>query len=505
MGRRTAVLFAAFLTIVQGAFLYAEDATAAAASAQQPRKTLYSLNFDATNYTTKTQTVDGKAVTYRAFEGIVYVKNPVDAKYQSLNFYVPEAYYAGASISGYTATKAPIFFPNSVGGYMPGEPDQPGEGREGGPNAALVALSKGLVVACPGARGRTTQDASGAYTGKAPACIVDLKAAVRYLRYNDQAMPGDAEKIVSNGTSAGGALSALLGASGDSRDYEPYLKALGAADAADDIFAASCYCPITNLDNADSAYEWLFNGINDYKQIKMGMLDYHMERTEVAGSLTADQIQVSNKLAALFPAYLNSLKLKGADGKLLGLKADGSGSFQDYVESYVIASAQKALDGGKDLSALSWLTIKAGKVTALDFAQYLRYVGRMKTPPAFDGLDLSNGENGLFGTSSVDAKHFTAFGMANSTVPAGTIADKSIVKILNPMNYIGAKGVTTAKYWRIRHGTVDKDTSLAIPAILATTLANKGCSVDFALPWDRPHSGDYDLDELFAWIAQISR
>ena len=41
----------------------------------------------------------------------------------------------------------------------------------GGANAMLVALSKGYVVAAPGARGRTTQAADGTYTGKAPALM----------------------------------------------------------------------------------------------------------------------------------------------------------------------------------------------------------------------------------------------------------------------------------------------------------------------------------------------
>ncbi|MFM2342002.1 MAG: hypothetical protein RLZZ592_1655, partial [Pseudomonadota bacterium] len=31
-----------------------------------------------------------------------------------------------------------------------------------------------------------------------------------------------------------------------------------------------------------------------------------------------------------------------------------------------------------------------------------------------------------------------------------------------------------------------------------------GIDVDLALPWDRPHSGDYDLDELFAWIDRVT-
>ena len=92
--------------------------------------------------------------------------------------------------------------------------------------------------------------------------------------------------------------------------------------------------------------------------------------------------------------------------------------------------------------------------------------------------------------------------LEHSTVN-GQIADSKIVKMMNPMYYIGTKGVTTSKYWRIRHGAVDKDTSLAIPAILALKLENLGKNVDFASPWATPHSGDYDLDELFTWIDGI--
>ena len=57
-----------------------------------------------------------------------------------------------------------------------------------------MALSKGYVVASAGARGRTTKNNEGMYTGKVPAAIVDLKAAIRYLKFNDKKMPGDASK-----------------------------------------------------------------------------------------------------------------------------------------------------------------------------------------------------------------------------------------------------------------------------------------------------------------------
>ena len=85
------------------------------------------------------------------------------------------------------------------------------------------------------------------------------------------------------------------------------------------------------------------------------------------------------------------------------------------------------------------------------------------------------------------------------------LADAQVVKMMNPMNYIGAANTKTAPHWRIRHGSKDKDTSLGIPVMLGTYLQNKGYDVDLALPWDRPHSGDYDLDELFLWTERICK
>lgn len=461
------------------------------------------LDFNADNYTVETAEVNGKTITFRAYKNIVYVENPVDTKYQSLNFYVPAAYYEKKSVGNYTAENAPVFFPNNVGGYMPAEAGlAQNDRRSGKPNAILVALSKGFVVASPGARGRTLKDETGKYYGKAPAVIVDLKSAVRYLKYNDKKMAGDAKKIISNGTSAGGAVSTLLGASGNNKDYEPYLKELGAANASDDIFAVSAYCPITNLDNADIAYEWQYGEAKEYKKISMEMLDYNVQRKEISGTLSANEIAVSDKLKALFPDYINSLNLKDANGNALTLGENGNGSFRELVVSYIIASAQKALDSGKDLSAFSWLTIQNNKVIAMDFPQYVQYTKRMKLPPAFDALDLTSGENDLFGTEEIPAQHFTKFGLENSTKQS-TAADVQIVKMMNPMNYIGTKNTATSKHWRIRHGTVDKDGSLAIPVLLAAKLQNAGYDVNLELPWEVPHSGDYDLDELFEWIDEI--
>jgi len=507
----------------------------------------YSLNFADQTYSSGTTTVNGQAVAYRAYENVVYVQHPEDAAYESMNIYVPEAYFQGQPVGTYTAQTAPIFLPNQIGGYSPALPGTLEAGGLGGmglaaggvaptvtgtaspaatpaattpaatapaadaapagapaastPNAAQMSLARGYIVASPGARGRSSKNAAGEYIGKAPAAIVDLKAAVAYLRANDAVMPGNAERIISNGTSAGGGLSALLGATGNNPDYAPYLKALGAAPARNDIYAVSAYAAITDLDHADTAYEWLFNGVNTYTSMNITVNNGVVTRTQVPGTLTDAQINVSNDLKAMFPGYLNSLALKTGDTALT-LDAQGNGPFKTYVASLVQASAQRALDAGTDLSQVSYLTIQNGKVTGVDFDAYVKAAGRQKTPPAFDGLSLENPENEEFGTRTVNTRHFTDYSQQHTAVSA-TQAEALTVKMMNPMYYIGDVQTKPAAHWRIRQGTADRDTALAVPVILGTKLSNLGYDVDLALPWNQGHGGDYDLDQLFTWMDKV--
>jgi hypothetical protein len=132
----------------------------------------------------------------------------------------------------------------------------------------------------------------------------------------------------------------------------------------------------------------------------------------------------------------------------------------------------------------------------------------MKPAPAFDGIFGPSWENNLFGTATVDNQHFTQYSFDAQYRFAGSwaapLADWANVKMMNPMYYIGSSGTTTSHYWRIRHGAIDADTSVAIPVILATKLMNTGHDVDFAIPWGQGHGGNYDLEELFDWIEAIS-
>jgi len=171
------------------------------------------------------------------------------------------------------------------------------------------------VLAFSGARGR---DAG------APGGVTDFKAAIRYTRYNKGLVPGDMNKVFSFGMSGGGAQSALIGSTGDSELYTPYLEAIGAVDGVSDaVIGSMCWCPITNLDSADMAYEW----------------NLGVTRT----GLTEWQQTVSDGLAYAYANYINGLELQDAEGNILTLETseDGiyqAGTYYDYVLSVIEGS-----------------------------------------------------------------------------------------------------------------------------------------------------------------------
>ena len=449
-----------------------------------------SLAFDVKNYESMSTTVDNKEIKYRAFEYIPYVANPIDIDQQYMNIYVPEEYFNNGTVNGYNTQTAPIFMPNAVGGYMPSQAMTP-KVENGKPNSVVYALSRGYVVASPATRGRTNKASDGNFIGKAPAVIVDLQAATAYLHANDSTMPGNANRIITNGTSAGGAVSLLQGAAGNSSDFQPYLQALGAATAATNVYAVSAYAPITNLDAADMAYEWSYNGITSSNKV----------------SMSPDDVAYSNLLNEHFPDYVNNLQLHDSVGRVLKLDKNGNGTFKNYVKEFIVAAANKAQAKGSDLSKHTYLVRdnKTGTIKDINWEAYNRFVSRSKAPGAFDSRSNDSGENNLFGTSTIDNNHFTITAALHDTTsnPEAYVQNAKVVTMMNPMNYLGSPAATNAQFYRIRYGTADSNTSVAIPLIVGTRAQNLGYKVDMATPFNVDHSGDYDLDELFNWMDNI--
>jgi len=475
-----------------------------------------SLSFDVKNYESMSTTVDNKEIKYRAFEYIPYVANPIDIDQQYMNIYVPEEYFNNGTVNGYNTQTAPIFMPNAVGGYMPSQALTP-KVENGKPNSVVYALSRGYVVASPSTRGRTNKASDGNFIGKAPAVIVDLQAATAYLHANDSTMPGNANRIITNGTSAGGAVSLLQGAAGNSSDFQPYLQALGAATAATNVYAVSAYAPITNLDAADMAYEWSYNGITSFNKVSMGQGELPQanvggnsappQRTMQRVNLNADDVAYSNLLNEHFPDYVNNLQLHDSVGRVLKLDKNGNGTFKNYVKEFIVAAANNAQAKGTDLSKHTYLVRdnKTGTIKDINWEAYNQFVSRSKAPGAFDSRSNDSGENNLFGTSTTDNNHFTITAALHDTTsnPEAYVQNAKVVTMMNPMNYLGSPAATNAQFYRIRYGTADSNTSVAIPLIVGTRAQNLGYKVDMATPFDVNHSGDYDLDELFNWMDNI--
>lgn len=512
------------------------------------------LRFDQDSYTRITVTIDGQRVPVRWYKEICYLARPTlmadkqtdlmrgpmtianpRCGYQSMNIFVPERVAGDQRTALYFAVNNGGWFASYIKASV-----TDGARYDSATSNVGAALKAGYVYIDVATRSRGVVAADGSYPGKAPAPVVDAKAAIRYLRLNDAVMPGSAEHIVVNGTSGGGALSAIVGASGNNPDYLADLAEAGAAGIdrngvrstlRDDVFAINAYCPITDLGNADIAYEWLYTVLGT--------------RAAVG---TNPNPSGSAELAARFPAYEKSLKLNTAGGT--ALTAD---NMLETIRQEVIKAAVAYMNAGGTIPALGenftvtggfpkpttasfkndWIDVDtaAKKVRSLDMRRYLAFVAtqaRLKSAPAFDQTGLSmtegRGESNLFGTKRQAYSNFTAYAwdhndahgdgiglddtgktFAQAVQPLGTdVSDQ--LNLINPMRYIGTNpGI--APHWYIRNGTRDRDTSFIVSLNLARALAadRRVKDVDYALAWDRPHAGNYDVPEAMAWIDGILR
>ncbi|WP_314198288.1 tannase [Abiotrophia defectiva] len=487
--------------------------------------------------------------------GVVYVANPASLDYETLGIYVPGAYLEAsangdgtytasvkpdAQVGQFTAATAPYILPVNTPGYNASQaPTWLADGIASYTQAGMIYLQSGI-------RGRdnTTDSQGQEVVGGAPWGVTDLKAAIRYVRYNKDVLPGDTDKIVSFGHSGGGAQSAVLGASGDSTLYNPYLEALGAAmkdkegnPISDAPYGTMAWCPITSLDYADAAYEWNLGQFAD-------------SETRAEGTFTQ---ALSQDLAKEYANYLNQLGLKH-EGQALTLAESSQGiytqgSYATYLEGVINQSLNNFLadtsfpytsDGaspGGSIESVTyetaqayidslnaetqWVTYDAAanraKISSLaDFAKYVKTAS--KSVPAFDALDRSLAENAVFGVADANELHFdqlVARLLKNNQAKYESLTDwnsqyvtdfesdlaktdslgKTIAErqdLYNPMFYLTSaySGYQTSKpapHWRIRSGLSQGDTALTVETNLALALENQANgavkSVDFVTVW----------------------
>ena len=472
--------------------------------------------------------------------GLSYTATPADERYETMGIFIPGAYMNGTenedgsytltvnkkgSISGYTAQTAPFIMPIETPGYAAANPPA-------GYNSTVKTYTDaGYIYIWSGARGREHG---------APSGVTDYKAAIRYTRYNKDRLPGNTAAFFSYGMSGGGAQSVLLGATGDSALYTPYLEAIGAVmNESDAIMGSQSWCPITNLNIADEAYEW-----------EMGVT-----RT----GLTIDMRSLSNRLGAAFAAYINELGLTDERGTVLTLtqSADSlyhAGSYYDYLKTTIENSLNAFLAGtsfpytpgvrpertgsgnpGGNPNGNPGATTGSGQssnpykvplnttyATAEDYIAALNAKGKWvaydssantvkissieafmravknaaKSVGAFDDLNRTQGENILFGFGDGKGVHFDPIEadlLKETDYEAAFTEDlgktdalgKSIsirADMYNPMYFLcryykGYKKSTPAKYWRIRSGIFQGDTALSTETTLALALKAYGPGV----------------------------
>ena len=500
------------------------------------------LAFPVDDYTVKIKkvgTAEGTVnVTYHHYQHLTYEAEPVDADYQSLYIAVPVK-IDGTEVD---ASDVPILLDITVGDYLASPNRRPvrpvtttldttassttttdaiaeettseagaeestttttivaaAPGSKGTTTAnADQALAAGYVVVSPGCRGSDNISREGNYFGKAPAAIVDLKCAVKYLRFNDSLIPGDSDRIISTGTSAGGGLSALLGTSGDSELYQPYFNQLGAAEASDAIFASAVYCPITDLAHADGAYEWQFG-------------------TTPMGISLVDQA-LSAQLASGFAAYLTSLELVGRSG-FGTITAD---NYTDYlVQTFVLPSLKEYLASLSEVETAAYVASNPwigwdGNSVTFEWADYVSYVGRSKSLPAYDAFDLSTPECRLFGDVDTDARHFTEFSLRQTGQVDTPVVDPDLepptldpglqetIDLMNPMYFTGENSAGCVRYWWIRQGATDSEAPLPVFVNMVTSLENLGKEVNATLYWEAGHCTNEDAADFVAWIELIT-
>ena len=381
--------------------------------------------------------------------GLVYCMNPEDTAYESCGIYVPGEYFEAsknsngtyscvvkndARVGNYTASQAPIAMPINTPGYSScTAPTTYNAGK------IKYYTDEGFIYLNAGCRGKDN--------GKAPDGVTDLKSAVMYYRFNGDVLPGDSERIFTFGHSGGGAQSAILGASGNSELYNPYLESIGAAmvdkngnELSNAVAGAMCWCPITSFDTADASYEW-------------NLGQYVRDNSSFTYELSKD-------LSGEYAKYINDLAIKDPDGNTLTLEESdngiyASGSYYDYLFSITEESLNNFLndttfpytpeDGGKmqsedgpsgeDLSDIgnedssassqsyqtpqdyidslndneTWIEYDSATNTA-KITSIKAFVKHCKNPskstPAFDFLNSSQTENELFSISDNGSAHF---------------------------------------------------------------------------------------------------
>ena len=225
----------------------------------------------------------------------------------------------------YTASTAPVIVNTGAAGYS----------AQSNQTAATTYAAEGYVNVACGNRGKQSALSDGTYTGDAPACLVDQKNAVRFVKFNILLgnLPGGVDYFVSTGGSGGGAHAAMLAATSDNPVFYDYEIAQGAVGVyADGNGGYSTTVTVDGTEVALSDGMWgcmAYSAITSLAEADMALaFEYTLDPSY--GFSTQFQKQVAAYLAAEYADYINGKGLSVKEGGV-GFDLNGDGDMDDEV------------------------------------------------------------------------------------------------------------------------------------------------------------------------------
>lgn len=145
----------------------------------------------------------------------------------------------------YTAATAPVILNTGAAGYA----------SQNNSAAPASYASEGYINVACGNRGKqdsaVDEEGNTYYTGDAPSCLADQKAAARYVKYNILLgnLPGSVDYFVSTGGSGGGAHATMFAATSNNEDFYDYQIESGAVGVYKNDDGS--YSTTVNIDGTD--------------------------------------------------------------------------------------------------------------------------------------------------------------------------------------------------------------------------------------------------------------
>lgn len=229
----------------------------------------------------------------------------------------------------YTASTAPVILNTGAAGY----------GNSTNTLASSTYASEGYINVACGNRGKqdtaTDEDGNTYYTGDAPSCLADQKAAARFVKYNILLgnLPGSVDYFVSTGGSGGGAHATMFAATSNNSDFYPYQEEVGAVGCylCDD----GSYITTVTIDGeevslSDGAWGCIaYSAITSLYEADMTLaFEYYMDTTYDFGS--SFQKQLAAYLSEAYMEYINEQNLTVLESAV-GFDLDGDGELNSTI------------------------------------------------------------------------------------------------------------------------------------------------------------------------------